>query len=120
MQTSIKNRSIRSLLESSFDKKYLKLKEIVRSNSPCSVANDLNANDLNANDLKWNFSNINTEYFKKVESLVEKSIMGSFLSSVLVNVSCPDVLIFDPMIIPEGSKQHFFKDKGLMVYIANE
>ena len=115
MQTSIKNRSIRSLLESSFDKKYLKLKEIVRSNSPCSVANDLNANDL-----KWNFSNINTEYFKKVESLVEKSIMGSFLSSVLVNVSCPDVLIFDPMIIPEGSKQHFFKDKGLMVYIANE
>ena len=122
MQTSIKNRSIRFLLESSLDKKYLKLKEIVSSKSPClqspcSQSNDLETNNIN--DFKWDFSEVNTEYFQKIERLVEKSIMGNYLKSVLVNVSSPDVLIFDPIDIPEKNKQYFFKEKELMVYIAD-
>lgn len=117
MQTSIKNRSIRFLLESSLDKKYLKLKEIVSSQSPCSQSNDLETNNIN--DFKWDFSEVNKDNFKKIERLVEKSIMGNYLKSVLVNVSSPDVLIFDPMDIPEKNKQYFFKEKELMVYIAD-
>jgi len=68
---------------------------------------------------KWDYKKVSFDNFLNVRKLAEKSIMGTILRNVLVNVSNPDIIIFEPIMLPNEYKEHFFPDDNLKVFIGN-
>lgn len=68
---------------------------------------------------KWDYNNVSIDNFLNVLKLAEKSIMGTKLRNVMVNVSYPDILIFEPNNLPKEYKEHYFPDNNLKIFIGN-
>ena len=117
---SVCNGSIRYMLEcslykSDFYKSNLHKTNLEKSKQVISEKNSCLLKELK----KWEFKDINNDYFKKVKMMVENSVMANYLNSVLVNVSDPYILIFNPITIPDVHKNFYFPEKNLTVYIAD-
>lgn len=53
-------------------------------------------------DMQNKFDNLNQEDFLKIaENAVDSVMMGKVSKEILVNLSSPDVMIFDPIIKPD-------------------